>query len=160
MLRVVRLGSVALVLAVMVIGIVNGVAWNEQRRDLARNASWKTSSTYAAGGCTSPAQSCPESPSYFFHTGQENNPSIVFDLGRQRGFSKIVVENRLDCCNERAIPLVVEVSTDGRKWKQVARRNETFTSWRAKFPSVRARWVRLSAKGFAMLHLSRVRILP
>ena len=160
-LRVVRLGGALLVLAVLAIAVTKAMAWNEERRDLARRASWTVSTPYvAAGGCTSPKQVCAESPNYFFHTLQENNPFVVFDLGRERAFSEIVVENRLDCCNDRAVPLVVEVSSDQHKWREVARHDKPFTTWRDDFPRVRARWVRLRIRGIGILHFSRVRILP
>ncbi|HVR19725.1 MAG TPA: discoidin domain-containing protein, partial [Polyangiaceae bacterium] len=159
--RSIRLGGVALALAILVFAVFQTLAWNENRRDLARRAAWTLSSNYPVAGCRSPAQICTESPNYFFHTLQEKNPSVTFDLRSKKGISTVVVENRLDCCPERAVPLVVSVSDDQKRWKEVARRRDTFTSWRAKFPRLRARYVRVHAEGEAMiLHLSRVRILP
>jgi len=72
----------------------------------------------------------------------------------------VLVDNRLDCCRERAIPLVVEVSTDQKEWRQVAVRHQLFDTWRADFPRVETRWVRLSVPRKTFLHLSRVRLLP
>jgi hypothetical protein len=158
--RLVRLGGLALVLFAVAMVVRLILEWNDERRDFAPRATWTLSSDANAGGCRSPAQACPEGPSFFFHTGLENDPSITFDLGREKGLSRVIVENRLDCCGERASPLVVEVSSDRKKWRQVARREGYFTTWRAKFPRLRARFVKIRVPGNSILHLSRVRILP
>ena len=134
--------------------------WSEDRNDLALGRSWRASSTYAnAGGCKSPLQSCPESPNYFFHTEQEDKPWLEIDLGSVQSVASVRVENRADCCGERAVPLIVEVGTDQKNFRQVAKRGDTFTSWKAKFSPVRARYVRVRATKRTILHLSRVRVI-
>jgi hypothetical protein len=146
--------------AVIGLGVHAALAWNEERRDLARKATWTTSSIYPIGSCVSPAQTCDEGINFFFHTNQEANPWVRFDLRGRKSISRVVVMNRLDCCHERAVPLVVEVSDDEKQWREVARRTESFATWRTSFPRVRARYVRIRTLGPAMiLHLSRVRIL-
>jgi hypothetical protein len=158
--RVTWVAGVLMTLAVALFAVRTFRDWNTERRDLARRATWSTSSTSAWGTCSSPAQECAQL-GYFFHTNQERDPWIVFNLGARRSIARVVVENRQDCCFERAVPLVVSVSDDQKTWREVARRAETFTTWEAKFARVRARYVRLQVKGGAMiLHLSRVRILP
>ncbi|MEI9952429.1 MAG: discoidin domain-containing protein [Pseudomonadota bacterium] len=129
-------------------------------RDLAPSASWKASSLYNECWCESPAQSCEACPNFFFHTEEENKPSVVFDLHRVQSLSGVEVENRRDCCFERALPLIVQVSSDEQHWKTVATRRDEFTSWRASFPSEQARWVKLSVGRRSFLHLSSVRLLP
>jgi hypothetical protein len=159
--RLAWFGSVLLAVALLLLAVQSLLDWNDERRDLARKATWTTSSNYPSGGCSSPEQVCVQGVNYFFHTGMEQNPSIVFDLGGRKGISRVVVGNRLDCCPERAVPLVVSVSDDQKTWREVARKTESFTTWQAKFPRVRARYVKLHVAGGAMiLHLSRVRILP
>jgi hypothetical protein len=133
----------------------------EARRDLAARARWTTSSQHSVGGCVSPRQACSESPDYFFHTNQENDPWIVLDLGRVKQTSSIVVRNRLDCCAERAVPLVVELSPDNEHWTIVANRGTVFDTWRASYAKTRARYVKLHVpKPDAILHLKSVRVLP
>jgi len=135
--------------------------WNDQDGDLAPKASWVASSDYKVGGCKSPKQRCQGGENYFFHTVQENDPAITFDLGKVRGVSGVEVTNRLDCCTERSDPLVVDVSTDGATWKEMARHKGSFTTWKARFSGARARYVRLHVPApLAFLHLSRVRIIP
>jgi hypothetical protein len=154
------LGALVVLLGIGLVG--RSIAQARQRQaDLAPRATWTTSSTYGIGGCKSPQQRCPGGESYFFHTGQEANPWIVFDLGKERRISAVEVENRLDCCVERAKPLVFEVSNNREKWTEVARSTEEFTSLRKGFKAVKTRYVRLRIEhSAAILHLSGVRILP
>lgn len=135
--------------------------YSDRKNDLARNASWTTSSLFPVGGCPSPKQHCQGGENFFFHTAQENDPWIVFDLGKERRFSRVEVDNRLDCCLERAKPLVIEVSSDKRHWTEVARSKEQFMTLRKSFPRVKARYVKLHVPlPDGILHLSEVRILP
>jgi len=134
---------------------------SRRSHDLAERASWTTSSRYPQGGCESPKQTCPGGENYFFHTSQENDPWVMFDLGKVRHVSGIEIDNRLDCCAERAVPLAVAVSTDKKNWTEVARRTSEFANWRQSFDTERARYVKVYIPiPSAILHLSRVRIFP
>jgi hypothetical protein len=155
--RFTRIGAACLLIALALV-VVN--ARLEDWRDLARNRPWKASSAFEKDGCKSPAQICDEGPNFFFHTNNDDSPSIEFDLGRATEISGVIVENRLDCCQERAVPLVVEVSERPDEWRRVARRTAQFDTWRARFKRTHARWVRLRAQKKTYLHLARVRILP
>jgi hypothetical protein len=155
------------VLAVLV--VLGGAAYvlqqvsylNRRSHDLAERASYTTSSRYPQGGCESPKQTCVGGENYFFHTGQEGDPWIVFDLGKVRHVSGIEIDNRLDCCSERAVPLAVAVSTDKKNWREVARKTSEFANWRQSFDTERARYVKIHIPlPSAILHLSRVRIFP
>jgi F5/8 type C domain len=152
-----RLGS--LVLAVLVVAA--GAFWVRgtlrERSDLAVGRPWRASSQMASV-CTSPAQQCSAAAGYFFHTTEERNPWIEFDLGAVHQLSRVQVDNRKDCCTERAIPLAVEVSTDHERWHQVARQDAEFATWDAPVAPVQGRWVRLRALSRTYLHLDRVRI--
>jgi hypothetical protein len=157
-----RVGRFSLLL-LLLLAIVGGAVWErntrEGRRDLAEGKPWRASSMFQPG-CVSPAQVCSESPTLFFHTIEEKDPWIEFDLGTVQEVSGVRADNRTDCCADRAIPLVVEVSENHKRWRTVARQDVEFTSWRATFGPVKARWVRLKAHKVTYLHLSRVRILP
>jgi len=158
--RLLRLGLVVLVLAL--IGGVGILVRDraEASRDLAAGKPWRTSSTYPIAACKSPLQECDESPHFFFHTNEERKPWLELDLGSVQRVGGIRIENRSDCCRERAVPLVVETSTDQQKWQGVARHDEKFKTWRATFEPVDARWVRVRVDGKSMLHLKSVRVLP
>jgi hypothetical protein len=128
--------------------------------DLALEAEWRTSSSYSGGGgCSSPDQECEGKNGWFFHTAEgDNEPWIEFDLGGSKSVATVAVENRDDCCLERAVPLVIEVSDDQQHWRPVATRKEQFATWRATFPALRARWLRLHLLHPGPLHLKRVQI--
>jgi len=135
-------------------------ARHDLTKDLAPSASWKASSQFNECSCHSPEQSCASCPNFFFHTAEENHPSVVFDLHRVQSVSGVVVDNRQDCCSDRTLPLVVQVSSDEKHWKTVATRKAEFTTWRADFSSEQVRWVKLYVARRDFLHLARVRILP
>jgi hypothetical protein len=146
-------------LPVLLLGLGGSKLWSLQFGDLAADKEWLASSNYASGGCASPAQTCVGNNAYFFHTAvEDHDPWIEFDLTADELVSVVKVDNRQDCCAERAAPLLVEVSRDHQAWQPVAQRDEVFSSWRAAFDPVRARWVRLRAPHGGPLHLSRVRI--
>ena len=129
--------------------------------DLALGKPWHLSSNYGEGGCTSPEQECQGNSGYFFHTRlPENHPWIEFDLQTEQAISGVEIENRRDCCFERAVPLLVEVSADQKHWQLAARRDTVFSSWRAAFDTVHARYLRLRVDKVSALHLARVRIYP
>jgi hypothetical protein len=92
-----------------------------------------------------------------FVTEMGHQPWVEIDLGAPpKTIHRIEVTNRSKCCQERAVPLLVEISTDGASWVQVARRDETFNSWTATFRPRAARYVRLKALKLTMLHLKSV----
>lgn len=158
--RVIRVGLVTAVLAAVVGGGLVAKRWAEASGDLARDKPWRASSTYSgAAACTSPKQECDESSDFFFHTNDEDRPWLEIDLGSPQAFSAVRIENRKDCCTERAAPLAIEVSSDEHQWRTVARREATFDSWLAKFPTETARYVRVHLEKRESLHLQRVRVL-
>jgi hypothetical protein len=118
--------------------------------NLASEKRFKTSSSYPP--CTAPNK-CFD---VLLHTVQEQNPWADFDLGAVKMVHRVEVTNRSDCCPGRSIPLIVELSLDDRQWTQVARRDTDFSTWVAKFPKRRARYVRLRVPAFAILNLDDV----
>lgn len=131
----------------------------QARRDLALGKPWVASSTWG-GGCDSPLQDCPGDGTYFIHTQTENEPWLEFDLQSSKTISGAQVINRTDCCIERIVPLVLEVSTDHKQWREVVRSTQPFREWKPSFSPVSARWVRLRIPKYGLLHLKRVRIFP
>jgi hypothetical protein len=150
------------VLLVVLLGFVRQYLHHlERQHDLAPHASWTTSSVHPLGACSSPVQNCAGGEDYFFHTKQQTDPWITFDLGKPCRFSALEVDNRLDCCAEQAVPLVVAVSMDGKRFRDVTRTDFEFISTRFDFEPVEARYVRLHVpKPDAILHLSRVGVYP
>jgi hypothetical protein len=157
--RLFRTGGVLFLIFLVLGGGLSARAWHESARDFARDRPYRTSSQYPGAGCKSPEQDCPESPFFFFHTLEEDRPWVEIDLGGKRHFGSIRIANREDCCGERAVPLVVEVSNDRKTWHEVARRDEPFNTWNKDFPPVSARYVRAMLTKKGMLHLRKVSVL-
>jgi hypothetical protein len=158
--RALTVTSVLGLVAAVLIGTAVIGSWREIQSDLARGRPWRVSSTYGAAGCKSPQQTCPDGPDYFFHTAEEDRPWVEFDLGSVQTIGAVRVENRRDCCTERAAPLSVEISTDQKQWREVLHKEDNFRSWKGEFTKVRARYVRLRATRRVSFHLAGVRILP
>ena len=91
-----------------------------------------------------------------FHTAWEENPWIEFNLGKPTPIHHIEAHNRVDCCQERAVPLVAEVSNDRVQWRQVGRRDSAFSVWKLTFPPASARFVRLRVPRPTIFHLKGV----
>ena len=124
-------------------------------RDLAAGKPWTASSAWVS--CIPEKRNCGGLRSgVFFHTNMEHEPWLRIDLGAEHELQRVELNNRLDCCQERAVPLIVELSKDGTSFRTVARRDEVFEVWRAKFPPERARYVRIRVQRYSALHLERV----
>lgn len=155
--RLVRVGVVALALAAVGIALYSGVQSAIRGPDLAAGKPWTASSK--AYECKPAERSCGGGvTSILFHTLEQDQPWVTFDLGSPQKFARVEVVNREDCCAERAAPLVVETSDDGQKYREVARTTEPFDEWTATFKPVKARYVRLRVDRRSYLHLVRVSV--
>jgi hypothetical protein len=95
-----------------------------------------------------------------FHTVQDPSPWYMVDFGTPTTFSSATIINRQDMLMMRAIPLVLEVSDDGKTFTEVARRTEAFTTWSTSFPPRTARYFRVRIDRVSTLHLEAVRVHP
>jgi hypothetical protein len=155
--RWLRTGVAAALLLGAIIGVAVLVRNATRPPDLAQGKPWRLSSS--AGECRPAQNSCLGGPTnIFFHTLHEDEPWFELDLGAPRAFSAVELVNRSDCCPDRAIPLVVELSPDAQSWQEVARQKEAFETWRAEFPVQTARYVRVRALRHTALHLVRVSV--
>jgi hypothetical protein len=116
--------------------------------NLAKNKPWRTSSATLG----------PFPPSLMFHTNFENGPWFEIDLEAPLPVQGVRIKNRSDCCGDRAIPLVVEVSLDRQRWQVVAGMGSAFAVWDPRFPPVTARYVRLRVGRESALHLEEVQV--
>jgi hypothetical protein len=142
-----RLGLVVAVIVLVVAGgrkLTLGRNWAEGRP-------FRTSSSH-------PSCQPHDCADLLFHTLVENDPWVEIDLGQVRSIHRIDIANRSDCCAERAVPLVAEVSLDDRHWNQVARREAEFSTWTARFPTRPARYVRLHVPRETALHLEGIAV--
>jgi hypothetical protein len=124
-------------------------------RDLAHGKPWRASSAIAGMSSSGVLESTDAA--YFFHTNNEANPSVTVDIDLHN-IHKVVLTNRRDCCQDRAIPLVIETMAPGGTWRTVAQRDEPFTEWVATFPRVSANQVRVRATRTTLLHLADIKV--
>jgi hypothetical protein len=155
--RLTRLGGLVVLGVLVAIGVSRWLGRVGAGVDLAANKPWTTSSSGDVA-CTSPAQRCDAVKGYFFHTQEEKQPWLQLDLQRSGTISRLRISNRQDCCQERAVPLIVEVSRDGEEWREAARRKEAFDVWTPEFDPIAARYVRLRVGKRSILHLSEVQV--
>jgi len=156
--RWLRVGLLALAFGVVLVALSAQVQRMLQGPDLAASKTWRTSSK--AFDCHPKDMECGGAHSaMFFHTNEENRPWLEIDLGKPTSFARVVVTNREDCCQERAVPLIVEVSDDQKTWREVAKRTETFRAWDATFKATTARYLRLRVdQGRVAFHLVKVAV--
>lgn len=155
--RLLRIGTaLALVLALTTASVLAIGAWL-RGPNLALHKATASSSAYGNQRSTKGAVDGIRS-THGFHTDEEQNPWLSIDLGSVESIGSVVVHNRSDCCQDRAIPLVVETSLDGQQWTQVAKRQKSFSRWKASFPTTDARFVRLTVHKRTYLHLNEVEI--
>jgi hypothetical protein len=93
-----------------------------------------------------------------FHTNVEAQSWVMIDLGAVKKFDKIVVYNRADGFEERAVPIKIEASNDNTNWTQIAERKETFDKWTAKKLHAEARYIRLKNTPPNYFHLAEVEV--
>jgi hypothetical protein len=142
-----RATSLMLAVVVAVLAVLL-ITWSTRPPNLVPSAVRTQSSQWSACGSG-------ECGNALFSTNLERNPWVQYDFGSKKSLHFISVTNRTDCCYERAIPLVVETSNDGRRWKEQVRTNEQFMVWSAKLRG-QARYVRLRVAKTSYLHLSTI----
>ena len=142
-----------------IVAIVAASAFQTHRAmlgpDLAKGKPWRTSSQYpgldvAKGVCDGILTSI------FFHTQYEDSPWFEVDLTRPTRIKRVEIGNRLDSLQERAVPLVVELSLDHVGWTQVGKHDDPFDDWTLTFPPQQTRYVRLRTLKPTWLHLRSV----
>jgi len=124
-------------------------------RDLAEGKPWIASST-AFGLPASGLGPASEGP-MFFHTAVVQDPFVEIDLGAEHVIRSIEVENRADCCKERALPLDVKV-LKGDTWQLVAERRAWFSTWNYDITPVSAQKIRFQRTGTDLFHLKRISV--
>ena len=93
-----------------------------------------------------------------FHTHDELTPWVSVDLGQVYDVHAVYVENRANCCRERAVPLRIELSVDNKSFWRVAYRRALFERFTARFAKTKARYVRLVVDRRSTLHLRRIAV--
>ena len=156
--RWLRIGTTAAVLAALIAyGLSMSGLFDDQNLALHRPVTM--SSVFSADTGRDPSLLVDGDTSNLgFHTAHGVQQHVTIDLGTAQRIRRVVVYNRSDCCQERAVPLHVEVSQDGNAYQRVATRTETFSEWEAEFPPVTARYVRLLRPKKDYFHLAEVEV--
>jgi hypothetical protein len=99
--------------------------------------------------------------SYGLATNSEDSPNVVIDLAGMFRIESVKVYNRVDEAFDDCLPLVVELSTDGVKYTELARRDQHFGAdppWTVQGNRQLARYVRLRVARKSYLALSEVEV--
>jgi hypothetical protein len=91
----------------------------------------------------------------------EESPNVVIDLLDTYRIQRVKVHNRLDGWYDDCLPLVVELSTDGKTYADLARRDDHFDSdppWIVEAGGQPARYVRVRVARKSYLALSEVEV--
>ena len=99
--------------------------------------------------------------SFGVHTKLEDSPSVVIDLQDIYRIHRVAVHNRVDGWFDDCLPLVVELSADGRVFHEIGRRTTHFDGsppWVVDAGRERARFVRLRVDRRSYLALSEVEV--
>ena len=155
--RVYRVGCALVFAIVVVLGALSLGRELALPPDLAENKPWRASSEYAGFSATEGV--CDgRKTAIFFHTKREPRPWVEIDLEKETAIRRVDVKNRRDCCHDRAWPLVIEGSIDGKEWTELARKKGPFYAWTAEFPETKVRYVRARALKRTYLHLESIAV--
>jgi hypothetical protein len=156
-----RWSRVLAVALVLILAVAFSGKWLNKklgRPNLALHASVSVSSQFPGQGTDHALLVDGDPDTLGFHTLEAGQQWVVLDLGKVQKFDKIVVYNRPDGYEDRAVPLKVEVSTDGQNYTQVIERKETFDKWTGKGLKAEGRYVRLKNNAGNFFHLAEVEL--
>jgi hypothetical protein len=92
------------------------------------------------------------------HTECRPGQFAVIDLEKVVTIHKISVFNRADCCKERAVPLQIQLGTDGRNFVKAGEATTVFDEWDLAVDGKQARYVKLLHPGPECFHLAEVEV--
>lgn len=92
---------------------------------------------------------------YAFHTQAEANPWVTIDLWRKAVITGVLVRNRTDACKDRAMGLRLQVSDDGKTWKEVWTAPGVESVWEISMveKNISARFLRFDTRPVPAVHL-------
>ncbi len=157
--RIARIAVTALLLVFVLSLIEKSVVAARRGPNLAAGRSVTVSSDHKKAGRPPKGLVDGKKDVYGFCTEDTTKPWVEIDLGKPRTIRRVVVFNRYDCCEDRALPLTIEVSTDRIGYQRVAQIVDPFEVRELVFLPRPARYVRLIVRGpKTILHLNEVEI--
>jgi hypothetical protein len=134
--------------ALLVAFVLIAVKWVFPPRNVARDARARSSSV-AYGTVPEGVVNGDRYEKLAFHSNAEQGPWLSIDLAKPHTISSVRIYGRGDCCFEQSIPLTLEASNDGRRYRSVAERLTPFSQmepWVVEPDSLRARYLRLTSR--------------
>jgi hypothetical protein len=150
-----RLGALALVVVYVAVTVVHAKVWP---RNIALGKPVHASSLAGGDGHELVDGELGAVP---LRTNTDESPSAAIDLGRGYRIDRVSVYNRVDGWFDDCLPLVVEFSTDGAKYAEIARRETHFGAdppWTVDGKRELARYVRVRLARRGYLALSEVEV--
>lgn len=111
--------------------------------------------------CCNPVSTYSQSvfKGYSFHSKREAQPYVIIDLHRPFKIMKLIIFNRLDCCQERAKSLIVQYSVDNHSFSNLF---EVDYNWgkilSPSFSNVEARYLKFSLREIQFFHLKKIEV--
>ncbi len=156
--RTLRLGLVGVLLFAAALAALILVPRATHPVDLAAGKPGRASSVWTAGYDPATHVVVGSDAPLLFHTEEQESPFYEIDLGAPQPVAAVEAVNREDCCQDRALPLVIALSTDGQTYVEVGRKDRPFDTWRATFAPFPARYVKLSVPRKTVFHLKSVAV--
>lgn len=154
--RYTRVSLVAVATLVVISLIGSWIGSKFEKPNIALHRPVEVSSQYPGAGEDHTLLVDGDKTNLGFHTDCQGG-WVVIDLGAPKNIDKVVVYNRTEF-PERAVPLVIEVSTDHQNYRKVAERKEVFDKWSATGLNTQARYVKLRNTAPNCFHLAEVEI--
>jgi len=86
--------------------------------------------------------------SHTFHTAKQSDPYVIVTLRQVEAIKRILISNRRGEHARHTTGLVVDLSSDGRRWRTAWRAKDVRQSWQINFRTpIRARYVRIRRSG-------------
>jgi F5/8 type C domain-containing protein len=156
--RYVRVGIAAVVVA---LGLFLIVHWVAAPRDLAFYKPAIASSQWPGSPLAAGIDNGKIEASYGVHTQVEEWPWVMIDLGSVQTIHEVRVYNRGDGYFDEGLPLLLQFSSDGKLWIEIARRTTPYTQadpWVARVGGSRARYLRVQIPRHGYVALSEIEV--
>jgi hypothetical protein len=158
MARQVRLAVAALsILALLCVATAYALA----PKNIARGKITVASSHHPGTPPASGATNGEIEPSYGVHTEADAEPWVMVDLGKPYSVREVRVYNRGDGWQDEGLPIALDVSLDGKAWKEVDRRATPYSQsqpWIAKIHVPPVRYVRVRRPVRGVIAISEIEV--
>jgi len=91
-------------------------------------------------------------------TQYQDSPWLMLDLGSERTVSRVLVYSCVQCEHPLIVPLILELSRDGRSFEEVERQVQRFDLWEPVIPPRPARFVRFRLLGRGYLRFREIEV--